>query len=93
VDKEAHVRTVGDAYYGWRLTRHPLVGLLYGLADRGVRLDFCGGELAAEPLQLRRMLAQPGVAVGDGGDTFGHQVFERPYLLAGDEADAALRNE
>ena len=57
VYKDAHVGTVGDAFHGWRLARHPLVGILYGLADRGVRLDFGGGELAAEPLELRRMLA------------------------------------
>ena len=49
-DEEAHVRAVGDALDGGRLTRHLLVGLLYGLADRGVGLDFGGGELAAEPL-------------------------------------------
>ena len=93
VDKEAHIGTVGDAFHGWWFASHPLVGLFYGLADWGIRLDFGGGELAAEPLQLRRMLAQPGVPFGDGGDTFGHEVFEGIYLLARDQADAALRNE
>src|SRR5829696_8195741 len=93
VYKDAHVSTEGDAFYSWRLARHPLVGLLYGLADRGVRLDFGGCELTAEPLQLRRMLAQPGVPFGDGGDTFGHEILEGIYLLARDQADAALRNE
>src|SRR5688572_16575553 len=39
------------------------------------------------------MLAQPGVAVGDSGDTFGHEILEGIYLLARDQADAALRNE
>src|SRR3712207_9361610 len=80
MDKEAHVSTVGDAYHGWRLTRHSLVGLFYGLADWGIRLDFGGGGLAAEPLQLRRMLAQPGVPFGDGGNTFEHEDFEGIYL-------------
>src|ERR671911_677068 len=52
VDKETHVRAVGDAFDGGLLPRHPLVGLLYDLADRGVGVDFGGGELAAEPSQL-----------------------------------------
>src|SRR5215207_7908192 len=39
------------------------------------------------------MLAQPGVPFGDGGDTFGHEILEGIYLLAWDQADAALRNE
>src|SRR5215211_152173 len=51
-DEEPHVRAVGDAFYGRLLPSYKLVGLLQGLADRGVNFDFGGSELAAEPLQL-----------------------------------------
>src|SRR5215203_5913354 len=54
-DEEPHVRAVGDAFYKRFLPRHPLVGLLYRLTDRGVELDLGGGELAAEPCQLGRV--------------------------------------
>src|SRR5215204_81255 len=39
------------------------------------------------------MLAQPGVAFGNGGDAFGDEILEGIYLLARDQADAALGHE
>jgi hypothetical protein len=38
------------------------------------------------------MFPEPWIAFGDGGDTFGDEIFEGIYLLARDQADAALRN-
>src|ERR671917_765023 len=92
-DEEPHVRAVGDALDGGPLARHSLVRTLHGLADRGVGWDLGWGELAAEPPQLRRVLAQPRVAFGDRRDSVGDEVSEGSDLLAGDQAYAPLRDE
>ncbi len=91
--KEAHVGAVGDAFdYGFPSGREG-VGTLDGLADRGVNGNLGRGELAAEPLEDRGVLLQPGVPVGDAGDAFADLGLKGIHLFARHQAGPALRHE
>ena len=51
------------------------------------------GELAAEPLEKRRVLFQPRVALGDGAYALPDELTKWLDLFAGDQADTALGDE
>jgi hypothetical protein len=57
------------------------------------RLEVGRGELAAEPLELRRVLMEPRVAFGGRGDAASHHLAEGFDLFAGDKADTPFSDE
>src|SRR5829696_9550737 len=92
-DEEAHVGSVRDAFDGDLSAGGGLVSGADRVAERIVERDFGRTELAAEPFDCWRVVAQPRVASGDGGEAFLGQRLDILDLLARSEAEATLGDE
>src|SRR5918997_3771213 len=93
VDKEAHVRAVGNAFDGRLLPGYPFVGPLQGLADGGPGLALGGRERAPEPPEFRGMPREPRIPPRHILDALGYKVLESIYFFAGDQAHPTLGDE